>query len=374
MTEQLLLPSFSIRGYRGFEALDIERLGRVNLLVGRNAVGKTSVLEAIELWAGDTGQAARRLAEILSERQEIELVERAGFQPGRVSWSRAFHGGHRWGDSDIRLGFHDRPEQQLTFRQEFGQWQVDETGNRQFKAGGPPPERLTDAINTEYAISVFRYYDAETRPVALQHALSFVFQATLDKRPPLGRLYARGMSPDVAPKLWDRVSLTDSDGHVLDAMRLIIPDIERLIFVEPPQAPNGGQSISHRIPMVKRRGGAVEPLRSFGDGVIRLLDLTLALVSVQGGLLLVDEIENGVHYAVLPDLWRLVFAVAAKLDIQVVAATHSWDCIKAFQEAAVAHASEGMVIRLERDAHGSRAKVFDEDDLTTVTRAEIDVR
>ncbi len=50
-------------------------------------------------------------------------------------------------------------------------------------------------------------------------------------------------------------------------------------------------------------------LRSYGDGMFRLFVLALALVNAPQGMLLVDEIENGLHYSALPDMWRLIFAV-----------------------------------------------------------------
>lgn len=45
----LALSSFEVHGFRGFSDLQIERLGRVNLIVGKNNVGKSSLLEAIQI-------------------------------------------------------------------------------------------------------------------------------------------------------------------------------------------------------------------------------------------------------------------------------------------------------------------------------------
>ena len=48
---RLHLPDLSIAGFRGIEALTIERLGRVTLLAGKNSVGKTTVLDAVRVYA-----------------------------------------------------------------------------------------------------------------------------------------------------------------------------------------------------------------------------------------------------------------------------------------------------------------------------------
>ena len=130
------------------------------------------------------------------------------------------------------------------------------------------------------------------------------------------------------------------------------------------------------MPIVRLEGSS-EPitLRSMGDGMVRLFHLALALVNSKGGMLLVDEIENGIHYSVHEDLWKLVFKTAKDLDIQVFATTHSWDCIEAFQRAACEDvSSEGYLIRLGWKRDKVVATVYDENDLAVVTRDQIEVR
>ena len=48
------------------------------------------------------------------------------------------------------------------------------------------------------------------------------------------------------------------------------------------------------------------PIGSMGDGIWRLLGLALALALTEGGILLVDEIDTGLHYSVMENMWKLV--------------------------------------------------------------------
>jgi predicted ATP-dependent endonuclease of OLD family len=75
------------------------------------------------------------------------------------------------------------------------------------------------------------------------------------------------------------------------------------------------------------------PLGSMGDGMRRILTLAMCAVNVENGFLLIDEIDTGLYYEVQADMWRLILETAQRLDVQVFATTHSWDCVSAFQEA-----------------------------------------
>ena len=107
----------------------------------------------------------------------------------------------------------------------------------------------------------------------------------------------------------------------------------------------------------------------------RLFGIALALVNARNGILLIDEIENGIHYSVQPDMWHLIFRVAHQLNIQVFATTHSWDCIEAFQKAAQEDTqNEGLLIRLESKKSKIVVTLFDERQLGIATREQIEVR
>ena len=107
----------------------------------------------------------------------------------------------------------------------------------------------------------------------------------------------------------------------------------------------------------------------------RMLGIALALVNAKDGMLLIDEVDTGLHYSVLPDLWKLIFEVAHRLNVQVFATSHSWDCIQAFQQAADANKDEeGVLVRLETQEGEVAAVTFDERMLNIATREHIEVR
>ena len=102
--------------------------------------------------------------------------------------------------------------------------------------------------------------------------------------------------------------------------------------------------------------------------------MALNLVNARGGLLLIDEFENGLHHTVQTDIWRMVFRLANQLDVQVFATTHSRDAVRAFQKAAEESPEVGVLLRLARRGEDIIPTVADEGELAVATRHDIEVR
>jgi len=170
--------------------------------------------------------------------------------------------------------------------------------------------------------------------------------------------------------LWDDTNKNNLIEYAVIAMQLIKDDIKDISFIGVPSGSN------NLIPHIGIAGKPTKlPLRRFGDGMTRLLGLSLALSSCRNGALFIDEIETGLHYSILPDVWKLIFKTARDLNVQVFATTHSKDCIEAFTQAAIDdEESDGTLIRLENKNGSIKSVNFSEDELETVARRDIEVR
>lgn len=357
-----MLGSLRITGFRAFSDLTIERLGRVTLVVGKNNVGKTTLLEAMHLHAS----AALELFEAhrMLERRDEYLADDEGKD---VDLDRLFfsHDGARVDAFTISTA---DGRNALTVSVTWSWTEIGEDRSNRRAFGDSPPDGVE-------AYRTIRALHGEVGHGAVSvHTPTRDLAAISRRRPrPIPRssifLPSSGFQGDKldAAEMWDRVVLTDREDRVLDALRLIEPDLERIVMV----SSRGGR----RSAVAKLRSRLPIPLRSLGDGMNRLFELALGLVSVgAGGTFLVDEVDSGLHFTTLVDVWRLIFETAARLDVQVVATTHSWDCIEAFQLAAASHPSEGVLVRLQRIEDAIRAEVFSEDDLAIITRESIEVR
>lgn len=157
------------------------------------------------------------------------------------------------------------------------------------------------------------------------------------------------------------------------ALRIITPAIVRVNLT-------GSHNASQeRIPKARiARQSSPIPLRSLGEGTNRLFGIVLALVNAKDGLLLIDEIEGGLYHHVLPDVWRLIFRLANQLNVQLIATSHSWDCLEAFAKAARDNQQESaqlISLRKHQKEEGTVAAIlFDEEAVDIVTSERIEVR
>lgn len=360
-----MLREFRIRNFRCFEELLLPKLGRVNLIVGKNNVGKSSVLDAIRIYASN-GQPDV-LWEIVKARDEHRHAKRTA--QALLSLFRAggdVHEGIELGPTDDRLLI------SVQFRREV---RSDE-GAVHFEIVDHPEDEspvdirvdlIVKAESTQRRLPLMRDFESYLRR-------DITFRRENLRTEPQPRLQsvfvaANGLTGELQAQLWDDVALSARENDVESSLRLIVPNLERVSLI-------GSKDSRERSPFAKLvMSETPVPLRRLGDGVNRLFGMALALVNSQAGILLVDEIENGIHYSVQERLWAFILDVSRRLNVQVFATSHSWDCVKAFQRATAACAAEeGVLTRLEFADGSVRASQFDEPELAIATREQIEIR
>lgn len=130
--------------------------------------------------------------------------------------------------------------------------------------------------------------------------------------------------------MWDETVQEGSEAAVIDAMQLLEPRLQSIHFLSSERSYRHSRSgVLLGFEGEKRR----VPLGSQGDGMSRMLALSLSLSRTTGGYLLVDEIDTGLHWTVMADMWRLVIETARRNNTQVFATTHSLDCLRGLDQA-----------------------------------------
>ena len=371
----LVLDSLEIKNFRAFKHLRIEKLGRVNLIVGKNNVGKSSVLEALWLYAHNGGQRyiwqlLQQRNEGLPQRNEKTQADGDTMQKRLASLQNLFYGRGEFTQSinQIGIGLLDSKSQMLSITVRWYLEDINSEGETILKL--LKSDEYASADNPKPRI-VIKLGGQPGRSQPINPTSSFTLRDTISQPYKAHSVFtaASGLQPEDIGDYWDNIALSYLETDVLTALNILAPNVEGVNLI-------GEGSRGERVAKVRLLGSTVPiPLRSLGEGMNRMFGIALALVNAKDGMLLIDEVDTGLHYSVLPDLWKLIFEVAHRLNVQVFATSHSWDCIEAFQSAAASNTEEeGILVRLEMQDGEVVPVTFDERMLSIATREHIEVR
>lgn len=323
----VMIHSLALSGYRGFPRFAMNGLGRINLLVGKNNCGKTTLLEALHLlWsANDLGA----LWQTLARRGEQPIPE---IPPGRQP------------QQEVEVA-HLFTGHQVAFGGEFSIESTNQTPARSVKyqiaepkvqdnptlfnlllsqdpAGVGMALKITGAPRVNVPVIPL------TRRASLRNDIynqaSTMMRASKTIGEAVQFIATESLNVGQLNQIWNDIALKAEEELVIRALRFIDPEIERIAPLTVPfywGVPNRGGFV------VRRKGEDRVPIGSFGDGIWRMFALAVALSRAKGSMLLIDEIDTGLHYTVMTEMWRFVNDVAKEFDIQVFATTHSYDCV-----------------------------------------------
>lgn len=353
----LPLDSLLIENFRLIRKLEISSLAQINLLVGKNSVGKSSILEAIELFAKRNHHTIWQILANREEGQTNPQTAKQKIQALRYLFCGRFDLSHR--DSLPIIIGSKNPSNQLNLQLKYGS----DFGSVEFFQG-ERDEVFQNNLQFSPVLTLSHAGHRTTDEFNINRPI-------LDNIPSLHAILVSATSLDdkIVKQLWGRIALTTRKQIVIEALQTIVPSIEDLGIIINPEL--GDEELT----AVKLRNTDTPiPLKSLGEGATRLFAIILALVNSADGLLLIDEIESGLHYSVQQMLWQTIFQQAKNLNVQVFATTHSNDCIETFQTVATQHEEDGLLIRLERRGDDVVAITLDEEELTIATEQQIEVR
>jgi predicted ATPase len=344
--------SLRITGFRDIERLNVERLARVNLFVGGNNSGKTSLLEAVEILLG-RGDVHSLVAGSL-RRDETMDVHQDGRQEVAV---RHLFRGHEL-----------RPEARFTIEGDNGIPRVVQVEAALLEAEEASPPGLWVSLQADG--------QEKLSQLALSPEGSLTYMPPFRMRGPRSKesrggfnfITTAGAGLGQLLQLWDEVVLSPDEALVLDALRIIEPQIARIAAVD-------REVSSGAFMLLMQNNRSRTPLGSMGDGVRRLLALAIHLVRSAGGTLLIDEIDTGLHHSVMVQMWKLVVETAARLDVQVFATTHSMDCVAALATLSEDEPALKPAVLLHRvEKHREATVIYSADELAEAASAGIEMR
>ena len=297
--------TISISHFRGIEHVELQGLKQINLIVGKNNSGKTSLLEAFFLLAG---MSDPRLAIAVNQFRDLSLNADSDFKyifnkldfSVPIQFAGSIDGTTRYAtfaplyEATRKIKIReDKTDERIAPSLSRKDQDIDGL-QITFRTSINPEEISTLSIKNE-TVSVSDSYKEQLACKYLH------IKTRLDQMP-------KDISNIIIKKRMDTI---------VKVLREIEPNLIDIRM-------GNNENIYFDI-------GAEElvPINIMGDGIRRTLSVLSSIYEMEHGILLIDEIENGLHYSCLKIFWKAILTAAKLFDVQIIATTHSYECIEA---------------------------------------------
>jgi AAA15 family ATPase/GTPase len=359
--------SFRVNNFRCFRQLTVDEMTRINLITGINNVGKTALLEAFFVHSGLFNPELVARIDVFRglENRKIELGGRWFESP----WNYIYYDFDTTKTIEIEGAYDNSKKRKLRLRTISDPKELTDIYRRFLHS---PQQTLTDEkiglqsdahvleFDSRDDMQEFKYYLMVDRkgsrifpiPPAIPYQVVFMRSHTK-----LG---------DEEVERFGKLQKNKREKLVLDALKVVEPRLTRLTML----VENNMQLIEGDIGKSR-----LVPMQLMGEGMNRLVGIILAIAEASNGVALIDEIENGFHYSVLHKVWQVVKKASEIFDTQVIATTHSFECISAAQKAFRKDERHYFSLhRLERTGENVSSVNFNQKSLSVALDSNLEVR
>jgi len=317
--------SFEVKNLRCFQDLKISAFERVNLIAGMNNVGKTTLLEALFIHGGSFNPELTFRVNAFRGIEQIKIeFDRWAASP----WENLFH---QFDESKaIELAGENTVTGKKTVKLAVER-DVAELkklrGNHSPFAIEPPKGTISTHDTAKVLKLEYKEKGISQNYYMIIEPGGMIHRDPIPPEPPFPTFYLSPRAPNLfqeSADLYGKLMIENKQAIIFNVLKIIEPRLKKIEII-----PVAGISIFHGdIGLPK-----MVALPFMGEGMVRLANLFTRIANCQNGVILIDEIENGIHHSVMEKLWTAIGKTAREFNIQVFATTHNWGCIVAAHKA-----------------------------------------
>jgi len=356
-----MLKKIHIKNYRGIEKLEIDDFKKINLFLGKNNSGKTTILEAISI--GLTPNILP-IFHILSFR-EIGLF--ADLSKTNLSSPKLWE--------DLEYLVHEKKTLEgFAIESEFDD-------SKSIKLEASFSKDVENFSKVQQGVFDFSF-------ISHKQINSLIVSYTKDKKTVKLGLCRNGKYNDIGNFDLAEINMEAIQNRVIKAFELVDdPILSDLIKNnKEKEIVDILSEIDPKIKHLKIAGGEILfdigeislPLKYMGDGIIQILNILLKIHKAKNGILLIDEIENCLHWESQETMWKVVIKACKEFNVQIFASTHSKDIINSL--AKIKHNFQQnnedlvRVFRIEKQGNISRVIKYNDEMIDFATEQNREVR
>lgn len=303
--DNIQIPNISISNFKCFKEFKVDSFKRFNLIFGKNSVGKSNLLEALYLYSNMFRSDAilaifRQRGIILNNNLELIFHNFDYSKPINIKTTK----------KELNI----YPIKSLADYSLDGIYYEIENYNRKI-IKLPMLTNINRKLDNSF-IPINNNFLFDNKKI-----LSSIIDAVLFNFAFINEYNTFEISTKMSTaEAFNKIQNLKMDKIVVDSLKPIIPNIEH-IRISLNQIFEADIGLNRYL-----------PLNSLGNGILKIFNYVVKALCVPNGVLLIDEIDNGFHYSSLRNLWISLFEVAYRSNVQIFATTHSYECIKAFND------------------------------------------
>jgi AAA15 family ATPase/GTPase len=342
------IKNIKIENFRKLKSIELKDTKDINILIGENNSGKTSILESIMFL--EYPNDINRLILLYKIREVLKNNE-------KTSWYKSF----------INMFNKEFDKKNISFSAEIGnkKIQINIDGHEEYLF------RLTDE---ELPISVFsgKYkFIIDNKQYEKKFSLREDDYEILykDNNLLIPMKYISPIDHYMQKRYVEYISKSIKLGKkqdILEMMKIFDKNIDGFDLI----TENNITSlyINHKI-------NGILPISAFGDGIKKAITISSAVIEAIDGILLIDEIETAIHARALKDFFKWLMEICKRYNTQIFLTTHSIEAIDALIEGGIDYIADIACYRLESDNYDTYVNRFSGEQLYSIrSNMGLDVR
>jgi hypothetical protein len=311
---QPMIRSLHIENFRCFSKLHIEDLGLINIIVGNNGGGKTALLESLFLPGGGP-ELVFRLRQYRGQAQLPVSYTKNAYE---MFWKDLFFKYSQ--NLNVQIELKGSPENHRALRIFYNS----QTPMPLFPQKGGSVQNLKGDTNAIIPLAFeTKFGDGKTflRQLALTPDGNFIPMGSTAPPALVSFLPASFMiSPEEVARQFSELRKSNKESHVCGVIQNVFPQITELS----PEVEGANFTMHCLRPGMKEK----IPISLVSNGIQKVISICMSIASQPKGMVLVDEIDNGIYYKSMPEVWQAMFEMCKTHECQLFASTHSLECMQ----------------------------------------------
>ncbi len=309
--QKTIIKSISFENFRGFQTISLDEMAPLTLISGKNNAGKSTILEGVFL-----------LLDHVAADAFVKINSMRGLLPGADAstlWTATFYQMDTEKKMRILATVMDK-RCELKYSKDSSFVPQDERLTTDIASQGIYTAKENYSLQFSYTRGGYKeegHFSSGANGI-VRNALTTLAQNRFETLPFAQFINSAVVQNDRTVIEW--LGKAEIQGHkdrIIRVLQMIEPSIKDVLTI----------SVNGQVQLYVRVGSQILPIKVAGDGLNKLLFVCLAVLENPNSVILIDEIETGFHYSMYSKLWKTLSALVKENGCQIIATTHSYECI-----------------------------------------------